>query len=354
MNAPLPHIATTVRVADLADAHEAARIDSFVHEVGGSLFHRPAWLTAVERGTGQRAIGLIAEKLGQIAGWLPLTCVTSPLFGRALISSGFGVGGGVLAPADGVAERLCRAVEELAVRRSCTTVELRGGAFPADWERRGGRHANFSAPLEKNDEEQLLAIPRKQRADVRKSIAGDLAVSVGTSGRDRAAHYAVYSESVHNLGTPVFPRSLFDGMIDTFGNQADILTVWSGDEPVSSVLSFYHAGVVMPFWGGGVFAARSLKANERMYYELMLHARRRSMTHFDFGRSKTESGPYKYKKNWGFEPEPLTYGVWSAEGEDARDLDPNDAGFAAKIALWKKLPLPVANFIGPVIARGLA
>ena len=42
------------------------------------------------------------------------------------------------------------------------------------------------------------------------------------------AHYAVYAESVRNLGTPVFPRSLFDAVLDLFGDAADILTVWEG------------------------------------------------------------------------------------------------------------------------------
>ena len=91
-----------------------------------------------------------------------------------------------------------------------------------------------------------------------------------------------------------------------------------------------------------------------MYYELMLHARRKGMGRFDFGRSKTGSGPYSYKKNWGFEPQPLAYAEWTAPGRAPRDVDPTSAGYSRKIDLWKKLPLPVANAIGPFIARGLA
>ena len=110
----------------------------------------------------------------------------------------------------------------------------------------------------------------------------------------------------------------------------------------------------MPFWGGGTFEARGLRANEVMYYRLMCHARALGCSHFDFGRSKTGSGPYAYKKNWGFEPQPLVYREWTAPGSKPRNIDPTDAGYSAKIALWKKLPLPVANRIGPWIARGLA
>ena len=143
-------------------------------------------------------------------------------------------------------------------------------------------------------------------------------------------------------------------MCETFPDNSDILTVKHKGIPVASVLSFYHGSAVMPYWGGGTRAARQLRANERMYFELMLHARRRGMTRFDFGRSKTGSGPYAYKKNWGFEPKPLRYAHWTAPGAAPRDLSPANDAYAAKIALWKRLPLPVANRLGPHIARGLA
>jgi hypothetical protein len=110
---------------------------------------------------------------------------------------------------------------------------------------------------------------------------------------------------------------------------------------------------VLPYWGGGTRAARKLRANERMYYELMLHACRRGMTRFDFGRSKTGSGPYHFKCNWGFMPQPLAYASWTAPGMAARNADPASDEHSAAIALWKRLPLAMANAIGPHIARGL-
>ncbi|KPL67488.1 FemAB [Erythrobacter sp. SG61-1L] len=351
MNAPFVHSDETVRCADLRQPDEAARIEGFVAEMGGTIFHRPAWLSAVEQGTGQQALGIVAEKGGALTGWLPLTRVCSPIFGRALVSSGFAVGGGALALREGTAHAMAHAAEELALRNSCTTIELRGGALPADWDIRTDSHCGFECDLAGDDEAQLLAIPRKQRAEVRKGLDADLTVHVGTGAEDRAAHYAVYAESVRNLGTPVFPRSLFEAMLD--GLDADILTIRHQGAPVASVLSFYHGGAVLPYWGGGTFGARSLRANDRMYFELMLHARRRGCTRFDFGRSKTNSGAWHFKKNWGFDPQPLAYASWTAPGAEKRDVDPTSARHAARIALWRRLPLAVANRLGPVIARGL-
>ena len=351
MNAPFALAREQIRTVDLRQPDEAARIDGFVAERGGSLFHRPAWLLAVERGTGQRARGLVAEKGGALAGWLPLSEVHSPIFGRVLVSSGFAVEGGALAERSTTAEALCRAAEEYARRLSCPTIELRGGVAPEHWRVRTDSHCGFVQDLAEDDEEQLLAIPRKQRAEVRKGLAEDLTVHVGRDAADRAAHYAVYAESVRNLGTPVFSRSLFEAALDAL--DSDILTIRHRGVPVASVLSFYHDGAVLPYWGGGTWAARRLRANDRMYYELMLHARRRGCTRFDFGRSKTGSGAWAFKKNWGFDPEPLSYASWTAPGAEARDADPTSSRHAARIAFWRRLPLPVANLLGPSIARGL-
>ncbi|MEM6856374.1 MAG: FemAB family XrtA/PEP-CTERM system-associated protein [Pseudomonadota bacterium] len=355
MNAPLA-LQHEVRLADLGDKRLVERIEGFLADQGASLFHRPAWLQAIHAGTGQRAAGFVSERLGVITGWLPLTEVRSALFGKALVSSGFGVGGGLNAISQEAAHALIKAAQDHAVAGGFTSLELRGGQLPEGegWCQWDDKHCGFERALASDDEAELLAIPRKARAEVRKGLKGDLTVRIGREASDLRAHYRVYSESVRNLGTPVFPAKLFRAALEAFPEHSDILTVFNKGEPTSSVLNFYHRGTVLPYWGGGTFAARAARANERMYYELMLHARAKGMERFDFGRSKTGSGPYNFKKNWSFEPRPLRYAEWTAPGHIARDVDPTSKAYARKIGLWKKLPLPLANTIGPFIARGLA
>lgn len=351
MNAPFALSSERVRAVDLRQPDEVARIEGFVAEMRGSVFHRPAWLNAIERGTGQRARGLVAEKAGAITGWLPLSEVHSPVFGRLLASSGFAVEGGVLTDREATATALCRAAEEYAARLSCPTIELRGGFAPADWQSRSDSHCGFVGPILADNEVQLQSIPRKQRAEVRKGLENELEVTIGAGAADLAAHYSVYAESVRNLGTPVFPKALFEAVLDSL--DSDILTVRHRGEPVASVLSLYHGDAVLPYWGGGTFAARRLRANDRMYFELMSHARAQGCERFDFGRSKTGSGAWAFKRNWGFEPTPLSYASWTAAGAPRRDADPTSARHAARIALWRKLPLALADQLGPLIARGL-
>ena len=345
-----------VRVAGVSQPDEALRIEAFLAaHPDATPFHRPVWLQAVAQGTGNPPLALLLERAGDMVGYLPLSLIHSPLFGRVLASTGFAVGGGALLAPDADPAPLFAALEELCQRHLCPTAELRGGPLPdarEGWLIKSRSHSSFIRPLAADDEAELLAIPRKQRAEVRKGLAQDFEVVTGAL--DLAdEHYRVYATSVRNLGTPVFPRALLRAVLEGFGEQADILTVRHQGQAVASVLSLYHRGAVMPYWGGGTWAARALRANDRMYFELMRQARARGCTHFDFGRSKTNSGAHDFKRNWGFEPAPLSYGVYTAPGAPRRDADPTSAAHSRRIDLWKKLPLPVANLIGPWIARGL-
>ncbi|HEY0131382.1 MAG TPA: FemAB family XrtA/PEP-CTERM system-associated protein, partial [Allosphingosinicella sp.] len=304
-----PIMAAAVRAADLSDAAERGRIDAYVAEHPESvLFHRPQWSQAVERGCGQRSHYLVAERPGGVlVGCLPLTDVRSALFGRALVSTGFGTGGGVLADDAPAAGALLGAAGELADRIGCATLELRGGEFPGDYAVRDDVYVGFAMDLPQGEAAIFKSIKRRHRG-VRRARERGLGVRVGAAPRDRSDFFLVYGESMRNLGSPVFPPRLFEAMLDLFGEDADILTISEGDSPVASVLNFYFKGIVHPYWGGGTTAARDCFASELMYFEVMCHAARRGCTRFDFGRSKVGTGNYSFKMNWGMDPEPLRYG----------------------------------------------
>lgn len=355
VNAPAhPLAGGDVSAAPLGDA---AEWDAYVAaHPGATPFHSRTWCEAITRATGHRCHLVTArDAAGALTGLLPLHHVRSPLFGQALVGSGFAVGGGLLADDPAVAATLAGGAADIAKSLGVPSVELRGGPLPEGigWASEEGVYAGFARDLAADEEAELLAIPRKQRAEVRKALVSDLRVTTGRDSAERRDHYRVYAESVRNLGTPVFPRALFDAILDAFGDDADILTVRDGRRPVASVLSLHWRGTVMPYWGGGTFDARRLRANELMYFALMRHARERGGTRFDFGRSKVGTGPFAYKKNWGFEPEPLIYARWLAPGEKPRDTNPNNAKYRLQVDLWKRLPLWAANRIGPLIARGL-
>jgi FemAB-related protein (PEP-CTERM system-associated) len=343
-----------IRRADLAGARDGAAIDAFVAaHPQAQLFHRPQWSRAVEKGCGATAHYLVAEN-GALRGLLPLSEVRSPLFGNSMVSAGFGVGGGIVAEDAEIAQALADAAWALAEEKGCTGLELRGGAVPeGPWQLNDTVYANFSADLPQGDEAILLSIKKRQRAEVRRAQTFDLTFTEGTAPAELDAHFRAYGASVRNLGTPVFPRRLFEAMADEFGDDAHILTAWKDGKPLSSVFSFFFKGSAMPFWGGGTAEARQWRANEATYYELMCRAARRGCTRFDFGRSKVGTGPYAFKKNWGFEPEPLVYATRTADGAAQRQINPTSPKYRLQVAAWKRMPLWLANVLGPPIAKGL-
>jgi FemAB-related protein (PEP-CTERM system-associated) len=351
---PLVSAPFAIRTADLVG--DRARIDAFVAASPDSTpFHLVGWNIAVARACGQRSHYLIAEQAdGAIAGVLPLTEIRSALFGKALVSSGFAVDGGILADRPEVVEALAAAGWALAGKLGCPSLELRGGPAPGDgWIVDETTYLGFARDLARDDDAELLQIPRKQRADVRKSLDATLDVTIGNDREELARHYAVFSQSVRNLGTPVFPARLFREVAAELADHADVVTISHDGVPHASVFNLYWHGTVYPFWGGGTREARALKANDRVYFEIMRHARGRGCTRYDFGRSKAGTGVAAFKKNWGFEGVPLRYAKRVSAGGQAREMNPMSPKYRLQVAVWKKLPLWLANAMGPVIAKGL-
>ena len=348
--------AVTVRLLDVGDPCAAAAHDAWVRaRADGTPFHLTAWGRAVARGAGHRPHYLIAERAGAIVGVLPLSEARSPIFGRSLASNTLAVYGGPLADDVATHAALDEAAWALAQRIGVRVLEYRDQArLRPEWPAKSDVYATFKRPLGKSEDENLKAIPRKQRAEVRKSLEFGLETRIGRSRADLSAHFHVYGTSVRNLGTPVFPPALFAAILDAFGEDADILTVYKDGVALSSVLSLYYKDEVLPYYGGGLPEARTWRTNDHMYWQLMEHARKRGCTSFDFGRSKYGTGPFAFKKNWGFEPAPLHYEYRLADGETVPDLSPNNPKYKAMIAVWTKLPVWLANRVGPLVSRGLS
>jgi FemAB-related protein (PEP-CTERM system-associated) len=338
------------------DAPAEGAWDAFVREMPeGTFFHLAAWARVIRDSFGHATHYTLAEQDGAIVGVLPLARMRTRLFGDLLASTPFCVYGGSLAATPEAAAALEAHAVELQVRLGVPCLEFRRtGAPDPGWTPRAPLYVTFRKPIviTGDDEKDLAAnIPRKQRAEVRKAIRRNLSA---VTDRDPDTLYRVYGESVRNLGSPVFPRRYFRALIAAFPQHSDVTTVLHEGQPVASVLSFHHGAEVLPYYGGGTRGARGLAANDLMYWEVMRRAGQdRGATRFDFGRSKIDTGAFDFKKNWGFTPEPLHYCYRLAPGAAVPDNNPNNPKYRLMIAAWKRLPLPVANAIGPMLVRGL-
>ncbi len=336
------------------DATAATAWDAFVlAHPDGTFFHRAAWAGIIERAFGHRTHYIYVERDGAITGVLPLAQVKTMLFGNTLISVPFCVYGGPLAADQESAGALSEHAASLLKKTGASAVEFRYRE-PADetddWLERPDLYVTFRKQIESDNDKNMKAIPRKQRAMVRKGIQNNLR---SVANRDAALLHGIYAESVRNLGTPVFSRRYFTMLAEVFGDDCDVVTVLDGDNAIASVMNFWFREEVLPYYGGGTTSARNRAANDFMYWEVMRRAAERGCGVFDFGRSKIGTGSHDFKKNWGFVPENLHYRYKLAPGASIPDHNPLNPKYRLFIAGWKQLPLSVANAIGPSIVRGL-
>lgn len=342
----------TVHRLDGRRPEQVAAWDAFVAQCpNATFFHRAGWERITREVFGHDTHFLWAEQGGALVGVLPLAHVNSRLFGNALTSLPFAVYGGVASTSPEAAAALEAEADRLAQRLGVAHLELRHiERRHADWPLQD-LYVTFRKPILPKEEDNMLAIPRKQRAMVRKGIKNGLSSHID-AGVDR--FFALYADNVHRHGTPALSRRYFQALAEVFGPDVEVLTVCSPDgKPLSSVLSFYWRDEVLPYYAGDDWAAREAAANDFKYWELMRRACERGLQVFDYGRSKVGTGPYAFKKNWGFEPTPLHYEYRLYQRDSVPQNNPANAKYRLMIEAWKRLPLPVANWLGPHIVRHL-
>jgi len=342
----------TVAVRPLAPSEEGAW-EAFVDSArDATFFHRLAWRRAVERGLGHPCPYLAAWRGPRLVGVLPLCHVKSKLFGNALLSAGFAVYGGIVAEDQAVARALADEAARMGRALGVDYIELRQmtrGA--AGWQPKPDLYVTFSRALSPSADANLKAIPRKKRADLRKAL-DDKRLRVEVNGAFEV-FYRIYSESLRNLGTPVLPKSFYRAILAECGQAAELSCVHGPDGPVAALMTFYFKDRTMPYYGGATPAARPLHAYDLLYWRAMERAVAKNAPIFDFGRSKRGTGSYDYKTYWGFEPEPLHYECQLVAQQEMPEINPLNPKYRLMIATWQRLPLAVANAIGPWVARQL-
>jgi FemAB-related protein (PEP-CTERM system-associated) len=336
----------------LARDGDLARWDAFVERCPeATFFHRSGWKEVLEAVFRHRTFYLLAEREAEVVGVLPLAQVRSWLFGHSLVSLPFCVYGGAAATDAAAVPALHVAARELGNELGVDHLELRNRiAREPGWPRQD-LYVTFRKEILPEVEANMLAIPRKQRAMVRKGIQRGLRSELDPSV-DR--FFALYADNVHRHGTPAQSKRYFQALQRVFGKDAEVLTVLAPDgRPVSSVFAFYFRDEVLPYYAGDDPAARDLAANDFKYWELMRRACERGYRVFDYGRSKRGTGSFDFKKNWGFEPELLHYEFVLRRGEAVPQNNPSNPKYQAIIGLWRRLPRPLANALGPYIVRSL-
>lgn len=317
----------------------------------GTVFHLNAWKRVVEKTFNHRHNYLIAETEGEISGVFPMFEIKSILFGHFFVSIPFAEIGGVLADNDAIGEKLIEQAVMIQENSKSKYLEFRNRTEITGYQTKS-LYYNFKKEISSENEENLLAIPRKSRAMVRNAIKKGLVSEHGHHLLDD--FYTILAINYHRLGTPIFPKRFFRQFLVEFKDNAGILTVRTEkNELAAAVLYFTFKDQMIPYYAGSDFSHRRLGPNDFMYWELMKLAVEKGLRYFDYGRSKEGTGSFDFKRHWGFEPKPLSYQYHLAPGIELPNLSPANPKYQKKIETWRKMPHSLTKIIGPLIAKNL-
>ena len=330
--------------------------DAFVRtHPNGSPFHLMSWQRMIREAFGHQPLHLAAKtSAGSLTGVLPLFLVRSRIFGRLLISTPQAAYGGILADSEPAWQALFNHAAEIAKELNVQFLELRNfrNVSAADTKLlRKDIYVTFRMPLKEDVEANMLTIPRKTRAEIREGIRNGLEFRINEIGPSE--FFDVYSQSVRQLGTPVFPKHLFVTGLEHFGSDCKIFSVHWGGKLVSAVWTLFYKDEVVPYFGGSIREYNRLAVNNFMYWMLIKYGCEHGYKIFDFGRSKKGTGSFDFKKRWGMTMSELAYEYMLVRQRTMPDTSPLNPKFSKAIELWRRLPLPVTQWIGPVVSKHL-
>ncbi len=327
--------------------------DQYVEEhPEGSFFHLFGWGEVIKSTYGYEPVYLVARRHDRVVGLALFVDVKAPLLGRSLISTAFTVGGGPIGDDPAVVDALGQSIIQIGEDRRVQYIEIRKNNLSLEnWHTKSGKHAEFSLEIPVDPDLHLKSVPRKRRADLRKALAMGEAGELQLRYEDDVdSFYSLYARSLRRLGTPVMPKKFLQELLRVFASRIDISFVDHKGVCVAGLFSFHFKECALPYYVGMAPGSRECRAHDFIYWSAMRRAISLGHTIFDFGRSKINSGPYQYKKLWGAVPQPLSYQYKLIRAHEAPGVNPNNPKFLYFSEAWKKLPLPVANIVGPVLA----
>ncbi len=363
MTPTLTPVPETARIPDTSNRADApvevttevagAEWDAYVRaHPHGTVDHLWAWRAIFDGVFGHQCRYLAARRGGQIAGVLPLVLMRSRLFGRLIVSVPVLNDGGLLTDDDGAAASLLGTATSVATEFGARHVELRHRARQRPELPSRQHKLGLTLPLSTTPDDLWKRIDRKVRNQVRKAQKSGLeVVEGGVELLD--AFYPIFAENMRDLGTPVYPRRLFAETLRVFGPQARIWLARQGTVPMAGAVTIRFGETVVNPWASSLRRFRALCPNVLLYWGMLEAAAATGAAAFDFGRSSPGGGTHQFKLQWGAVETPLHWEYVLLQSSVLPDTSPTNAKMHLAVEAWKRLPLAVANVVGPHLSRHL-
>lgn len=337
----------------IASEDDSAKWDSFVttHETCVN-YHRWSWKAVIDQALRWKTLYLVAEENNTIHGILPLALNKSSIFGNLLCSLPFFSEAGIVSDSHEATEALASEAKRLGEQAGAQYIELRHlASSPVSWPAKQNK-VTLVCDVFADPEENLHHLPTKMRTNVRRSVKSGLEAQFG-GGELLRDFYEIFCRKMRELGTPVYSKKFFEAILGQFPKEAFVCRILREGKAVSAAFLTGYNGTLEANWSASLSDAMSLRPNMFLFWQLICFAGQKGYRIFDFGRSSVGAGTYEFKLQWNTRVIPLHWSYWSASGEEALELNPNNPRYRAAIWAWKHLPLGATKLIGPPIARCL-
>lgn len=323
--------------------------DPFVRrQAGWTHCHLGGWRGVIEEVFGHECSYLEArDPGGGLAGVLPLVRVRSVLFGHYVVSMPFLNYGGPLGTTDAV-RSLTGYAGDLAAGSGARLLELRSRRqLPVEL-RASHRKITVLLPLPDDPDRLWNGLPAKVRSQVRRPMKEGVEVRFGPD--QVGAFHRVFARHMRDLGTPTQPARLFAAIAHRFGEDAWFGCAYLGGQPIAAGCGLRWGDEFEMTWASALRAHNRIAPNMLLYWRFMERCIREGVRTFNFGRCTPGSGTHRFKGQWGSRDEPLWW-YQSGPGRDAGTPSPDQGRYAWGPRLWRRLPLPLANALGPALVR---
>ena len=337
----------------VSDQIDATEWDQYVEShPEGSIDHLWRWRDVFSRVFDHESTYLVARREGAVAGLLPLVHFRSRLFGRFLVSVPFLNYGGVLASDVAAGDALIAEAHQLARRSGASHIELRHTSRQFASLPCRAHKLKLTRPLPSTPEALWSAVDRKVRNQVRKAQKDGLTAQTGHSELI-SDFYTVFSRNMRDLGTPVYPKSLFVETARLFSHDLYTYVVRLGRVPVAAAIALRFKDIIIVPWASSLREYRQHCPNMLLYWTMLENASQLGVRTFDFGRSTRDAGTHHFKLQWGATETPLHWEYLLLTKSAVPEHGPSNAKFAAAISVWQRLPLWVTETFGPAIVRNI-
>lgn len=343
-----------MEVRSFRDTDEV-RWDEYVRTSPTSTcYHLVGWKSVIEESFGHKTFyKFCQDEDGRITGIAPIVHLKSWLFGSFMVSLPYFNYGGICAEDQESYNLLLKETTTLAARERAQHIEFREHRLIQNGLQRKESKVAMVLPLPESATELWNSLGSKLRSQVKRPEREGIYTRIGQEELVDP-FYEVFSENMRDLGTPVYSKCFFVNILRTFRATSWICIAYTKEaKPIAAgfLIGFKHT-LEIP-WASALRAYNHCAPNMLLYWMCLKFACESGYKYFDFGRSTPHEGTYRFKQQWGAQPQQLFWYYWTLSGQPLPELNPHNPKFAAAINMWRRLPLGLTRLIGPMIVKNL-